>query len=174
MSAKIILKEFLLLVTVLELIYCKFLRWIKEIWISKHWFLFFRAFALSPEFMAEMRSVKIDAYFISGVYCLKELRNLKAANDGNILSITDENCHKLSPLYNDFSYLKDNQVAVYIYAGTNESDKFKEHSKMFSESSIKNFVKEIKFLEVDHFDIIEKLVSEDYEITRSIIDNLKN
>jgi hypothetical protein len=121
-----------------------------------------------------MKSVKIDAYFLSGVYCLKELRHLKAANDGNILSITDDNWHKLSPLYNDFSYLNHNQVAVYIYAGANESDKFKEQSKNFSESSIKNFVKEIKFLEVDHFDIIEKLVSEDYEISRSIIDNLKN
>ena len=123
--------------------------------------------------MDEIKSVSIDAYFISGVYCLKELRHLKAANDGNILSITDENWYKLSPLYKDFSYLKNNQVAVYIYAGAYESDKFKEHSEMFSESSIKNFVKEVKFLEVDHFNIIEKLASEGYEITRSIIGNLK-
>lgn len=122
--------------------------------------------------MDEMKHVSINAYFLSGVYCLKELRHLKAANDGNILSITDENWHKLSPLYRDFSYFKHNQIAVYIYAGEYESDKFKEHSKMFSESSIKKFVKELKFLEVDHFDIIEKLESEDYEITRSIIDNL--
>ncbi|KAL7030031.1 hypothetical protein ACKWTF_006489 [Chironomus riparius] len=131
------------------------------------------AFALSREFMDEMKTVSIDAYFISGVYCLKELRNLNAANDGNILSITDENWHKLSPLYKGFSYLKNNQVDVYIYAGTDESDKFKEQSRMFSESSIKEFVKKLQFLDVDHFNIIENLASEDYEITRSIIDNLK-
>lgn len=129
---------------------------------------------MSDSFLKELPiDCSVSAYFLSGVYYLNELRNLKAANDENILSITDENCEKLSPISIDFSYLKNYQVKINIFAGQFESDKFKEQSKTFAEGPMKDYVTTFKILDVDHFDMIEKLYLEDYEITRSIMDSLK-
>lgn len=64
-------------------------------------------------------------------------------------------------------------MKVYIYAGQFESDIFKEHSKAFAEGPMKDIVTTFDILNVDHFDMIEKLIEPDYIVTKSIIDNLK-
>lgn len=117
--------------------------------------------------------IKIDAYFLSGIYFLEELRHLKAANDNDILSINDDNCRRLSPQYSDFSYIKKYAVKVHVFAGEYESEKFREHSKKFAEGPMKDFLVTFKILDVDHFDMIEKLSKKDYELTNLIITQLK-
>lgn len=132
------------------------------------------ACALNREFVASIPcDVKLFAYGISGVYDLRELQNLNAANENNILSLDECNVRKLSPQFFDFSYLAGRNLKFYIFAGEFESEKFKQQSKDFAENPLKGLPS--VFFEiisgVDHFDIVEKLTQEDYEITKLIANN---
>ncbi|KAG5684780.1 hypothetical protein PVAND_013993 [Polypedilum vanderplanki] len=133
-------------------------------------------YGINEEFMKTISSsVELHAFFISGVYYLEELRYLKAANENNILHITDENCRRLSPQYMDFNYLKKFNFHAHVFAGEFESEKFREHSKEFAEGPMKDFLKTFKIFEkLDHFDIVEKMCDSNYELILLIIENLKN
>lgn len=132
------------------------------------------AFGLSKSFLESFPlEVKIDALFLSGVYCCDELRHLKAANDNNILSITDENYRELSPQYKIYEYFSDFNVKVHIFAGEYESEKFIQHSEAFANGPMKNFTENSKIIACDHFDIVEKFVTDkDYELTLLVVDKL--
>jgi arylformamidase len=132
-------------------------------------------YAMNENFLTSIGSdVAIDCLFLSGVYYLDELRYLKAANDGNILCITDENVQKLSPYYHDFNYLRNFNVKIHIYAGEHESNKFQEQSKKFAENTMNDLTTTFKIINTDHFSIVENLASPDYELTSMIINTLKN
>lgn len=117
--------------------------------------------------------VKLSTFFISGIYDLHELRHLKAANEGNILSLNDSNIRQLSPQFHNFEHLQDRNIKFYVFAGGNESEKFKQQSENFAVTALKDQrLVTFKLLsEIDHFSIVEKLLEVDYEITRLIIEN---
>lgn len=120
--------------------------------------------------------VKLFAYAISGIYDLQELRHLDAANQNNILSLDDENVSLLSPQFHDFSHLVSRNIKFYVFAGEYESEKFKQQSKDFAEIPLKklNSVNFEVINGLDHFDIVEKLVDEDYLLTKLIVENSKS
>jgi arylformamidase len=132
------------------------------------------ATSLTKEFIESIASdVKMFTYFISGVYDLTELRHLKAANENNILSLDDNNYRQLSPQFNDFSHLLTRNITHFICVGEFESEKFKEQSKDFAEKTFKN-IQNVKYKVIkdrDHFDIVEKLLESDYELTKLILSN---
>lgn len=80
------------------------------------------AFALSENFLKQLpKEISIDAFFISGIYYLEDLRQLKAANDKNILSLNEQNYKQLSPQYKNFYYLKNFNVNAHVFVGMFES-----------------------------------------------------
>ncbi|CAO1384432.1 unnamed protein product [Diamesa serratosioi] len=133
------------------------------------------ATSLTKEFFELIGSeIKINAYLISGVFELTELRTLKAANENNILSLTETNAKELSPQYQDYSHLTNANIQIQVLVGENESKKFIEQSKNFGDHLKKYSPKTIyKLMEkLDHFDIVEKLAEKDYELTKTILGSL--
>lgn len=132
------------------------------------------ATSLTKEFADSIEAdVKIFNYFISGVYDLSELRILKAANENNILSLDDSNHRQLSPQFFDFNFLQSHNMKNFVFAGEYESSKFKEQSENFAKIALKG-IQNVKFEIIkdrDHFDIVEKLSENDYEITKLIVEN---
>lgn len=133
------------------------------------------SFGLSEKFLSALpKEVTVDSFFLSGIYYLEELRYLKAANDNNILSLNDDNEKRLSPQYKTYDYFKNYQVQVHIFAGQFESEAFMNHSKKFAEGPMREFCVKFDYLEVDHFDIIEKFITnKNYELTELIVKCLK-
>ena len=133
------------------------------------------ATSLTKDFMDSIdKDVKIFNYFISGVYDLSELWRLKAANENNILSLDENNHRQLSPQFFDFSHLKNRHMKNFVFAGEFESEKFKEQSKNFVEIALKDLegVTYGVTKDRDHFDIAEKLLESEYEITKLIVGNI--
>ena len=58
---------------------------------------------------------------ISGVYDVSELRNTKAVNRDNLLSIDDGNVEILSPIRHNFDHVKSYNVSLDAYVGSDES-----------------------------------------------------
>lgn len=131
------------------------------------------ACGLTRNFVDSISDVKITNFFISGVYYLDELRHLKAANENNVLSLTNENWKRLSPLFFDFSHLVGENIKNYVLVGDHESKKFQEHSTKFANDTLKETNVELKIMkDIDHFDIVEKLVDSEYELTILILQNI--
>lgn len=132
------------------------------------------AFGLSQTFLSELpKDVKIDALFLSGIYYLDELRHLKTTNTDNILGLNDENFKELSPQYKSFEYFSNFNIKVHIFVGELESKKFKEHSLSLAKGPMKKFVENLKMLDCDHFDVVEKFVTDkDYELTHLVLEKL--
>lgn len=131
------------------------------------------SYALSEDFFEEIsRNVTVDAFFLSGVYYLDELRYFHETNKSNVLQISDVNVRDLSPLYRDFDYLKDYKFNAHIFVGAHESEKFKEHSQIFAEGPMSPYLINFKHLDCDHFSMVEFLSKFDYELTRTILDRL--
>jgi arylformamidase len=133
-------------------------------------------YAINEEFMKTITSsVEVHAFYFSGIYYLEELRYLNAANENDILKITDENCRRLSPQYIDYGYLERFNFKAHVFATEYESDKYREHARQFAEGPMKRFLKIFKIYEkLDHFDLVEKLTDGKYELSQHIIENLKN
>lgn len=132
------------------------------------------AMALTKGFLGKIDAdVKVFAYLASGVYDLTELRFLKAANENGILSLNDENVQRLSPQFHDFSYLKEFNIKLFVFAGAFESEKFQQQTRDFANVPLKgiNSVTMNILAGLDHFDIVEKLSEDDYEITKLIVSN---
>ena len=129
------------------------------------------ACVMTKEFVDSLHeSVRVSAFYISGVYDLQELRLLKAANENNILSLDETNVVELSPQFYNFSHLKDRGIKSYVFVGEFESPKFIEQSRNFAEGPFKS-LSSVKFdvlKGLDHFDIVEKLSENDYEISKLI------
>jgi arylformamidase len=132
------------------------------------------AYGLSKSFLEILpQEVAVDALFLSGVFYCDELRHLKAANDKNVLSLNDQNFRALSPQYQNFDYFADHKVKAHIFAGKFESEKFQEHSLSFASGPMQNFTENVKIIDCDHFDIVEKFASDnDYELTHLVLKKL--
>lgn len=137
------------------------------------------AYLLQKDFMesvGEKFAFIKSMFFIAGIYDLKEARHVDAANENNLLSITDQNESYLSPIYHNYSHLSDKKINFHIYDGEFDSPIFKQNSEKFHEtlkrySVASNF--EI-YQGLDHFNIVEKLNEADYKMTKLIIEELSN
>lgn len=128
------------------------------------------SFALSEDFFEELsRNVTVNAFFLSGIYYLDELRYFEETNKLNVLKISDDNVKKLSPLYKEFDYLLNYNFYAHILVGSHESEKFKEHSLIFAEGPMSPFLITYKHLDCDHFSMVEYLSKIDFELTRIIL-----
>lgn len=104
---------------------------------------------------------------------MQELHLIKAANEGNILSLSDSNVRQLSPRFHNFEHLQGRNIKFHVFVGGHKSELLKHQSKEFAEVSLEN-QQSVKFKVldgIDHFKIAEKLSEAEYEITRLIINN---
>lgn len=140
------------------------------------------AYLLHQDFILEVGqdSFKLlkNLYFISGIYSVKKARYVKAVNENNVLSITDENEDFLSPLFHDFSHLSLNEIKCHVFVGDGDPPIFQEQAEQFYENlTYKSKFQKTDFElyhQLDHFNIIEKLVDPDYKMTKLFIEELNS
>lgn len=114
--------------------------------------------------------LKIDSiYLISGVYDLSELQHT-TINQNNILSIDSSNVDQLSPLKFDFTEWSTQDINIKIYVGQYDSPTFIRQSMELFVRFVNGFKVSIQVIEDhDHFDIVEDLNKNSYEITNAIL-----
>lgn len=112
-----------------------------------------------------------NIYLISGVYDLSEVR-FTEQNLNNLLSINDENVAELSPLTYDFTIFKCNSLLnIQIFVGADESPVFIKQSEILSKLILNSKFNLLH--SYDHFNIVEKFCEIDYQLTASIINDIK-
>ncbi|KAJ8974904.1 hypothetical protein NQ317_009833 [Molorchus minor] len=123
-----------------------------------------------PSLPQEDQSLFKAAFLLCGIYDLVPLINTKT----NILCRLNEQSAKIaSPLHMRLSSAV--ETIFYVVVAEHDSPAFvdsgkKMHEYLLSLGIGSNYV----FIKnVDHFDVIEKLIEEDYELTRLIIDVIK-
>uniref|UniRef100_A0A1B0CQ19 Putative kynurenine formamidase n=1 Tax=Lutzomyia longipalpis TaxID=7200 RepID=A0A1B0CQ19_LUTLO len=113
-------------------------------------------------------------YLLSGVYDIRELRHTKVANNGNILSITDDNVVSLSPSLADYGHLAGTSAHFTVVVTENESPSYKKISQGMKDALAKG-TERVKFILLpnrDHFDLVEQLNDKDGELTKILIEDL--
>ncbi|KAF2884180.1 hypothetical protein ILUMI_22007 [Ignelater luminosus] len=110
-------------------------------------------------------------YLISGVY---DLTPLVRTYVNDALKLDDVMAKKLSPLHQTFRSNDGKlcKVSFYIIVGENDSPKFQEQSRLFYEK-LKNLDYTSKLIIIksaDHFNIVERLNENEYEIIKFIVD----
>jgi arylformamidase len=113
-------------------------------------------------------------YLISGVFDVTELRNTQILNRENLLSITDENVEQLSPVKLDFAHLSKYDIEVDAYVGSDESPAILKQSREFvAHLKMQKLHANYNLMEgLDHYNIVEKLSENTYEITEKIVNYL--
>jgi arylformamidase len=130
------------------------------------------ACGLTQNFVSSLDNVKLSNYFISGIYYLNELKDLETSNPNGILSLNDDNWKKLSPQFYDYSHLESSNVKNYVIAGADESKMFVKHSTKFANEPLKDTNVKLMIMEnIDHFDVMEKFIEADYELTKLVLEN---
>lgn len=111
-------------------------------------------------------------YLISGAYDLRELRKT-SINKNNILSLTEENVERLSPLLQKYSHLKAFTAQIHVLVAENESDEFKIQAtatkKLLQNYNVATTLAVLPGL--DHFDIVENLKNKNFIITKMILND---
>lgn len=109
-------------------------------------------------------------HLISGIYDLTQLQHT-SINAENILSIDAANVDELSPLQFDYNKWSDQQFRVNVYVAENDSPTFiKQSLKLFNRLEGKKLNVTARLIEnCDHFDIVEKLSEQSFEVTRDLI-----
>lgn len=108
-------------------------------------------------------------FLLGGVYNLVPLVEIPSINDS--LKLTKSEAESLSPLLQVLT--ANPSVTFYVIVAENESPAFVKQSKELYDRLIdcKYKARFISIANTDHFDMIEKLIEEDYEITKLIIEN---
>lgn len=136
-------------------------------------------YLFSDEMISRLGSDKFslikNVYLISGIYDVSELRKTKGVNPDNLLSITDDNVDKLSPIKQKFDQLKQFKgIQFDAFVGSDESPTLLRQSREFV-ALLKQTKIPANFHLMDgqdHFSIVEKLSEINYEITEMIIKHL--
>lgn len=105
-------------------------------------------------------------FLISGVY---DLIPLLSTDVNDALKLDIVTARQLSPMHQQFA--KNKEMKVYVIVGESDTPAFKQQSELFHRT-IHGHGRKSQFIlvkEVDHFDIVEQLNNENYEITRLII-----
>lgn len=137
-------------------------------------------YLLTEDMIARLGTDKFNLlkhiYLISGIYDVSELRNTKAVNRENLLSITDDNVNELSPLKQNFAHLKKYDIVFDAYVGGDESPTIQKQSREFvAHLKMEKLHANYHAMEgYDHFNVVEKLSEIDYDITQKIINNLNS
>jgi len=128
---------------------------------------------------ASEKSLFKGVFYLSGIFYLPELL-LTSINDK--LKMDQEEAEEMSPMLHleefdkNLKDLKENfEVAVII--AEDECPKFIEQGNEYSEKLLKMGFKKTTLVNAknkDHFDLVEQLSCQDYEITKLIIDVMKN
>lgn len=114
---------------------------------------------------SEQQLVKA-AFLIGGIYNLIPLVDIPSVNDP--LKLTKAEAERLSPLLQTLTARKD--LVFYIVVAENESPAFIEQAKELRDKLDKAGWS-TRFIEVantDHFDIVEKITDENFQITKII------
>ncbi|KAG4065940.1 hypothetical protein HA402_008936 [Bradysia odoriphaga] len=111
-------------------------------------------------------------FLISGIYDLTELQHT-SINKDNILTIDASNVDELSPLKFDFKNWSRQQFHVNICVAENDSNTFiKQSLKLLNRLNANEMKTKLCFIEnCDHFDIVEKLSDESFELTQDLLKN---
>lgn len=116
-----------------------------------------------------------DIFLISGIYDLTDLRTT-SINTNNLLALNDDNVAALSPITFDwYAAVNDNGGAIHIFVGENDSPTFIRQSRALHrrlEATTKIPTKYALVPECDHYDIVEHLCRENYQITKTIRENI--
>lgn len=110
-------------------------------------------------------------YLLGGIYDITEARFCDDVNKDNLLSVTDENVEKLSPLLHDYSHLKDENIKISIVIGEYDALGLIQQglllfAKLTNEGANTEVVTAKSF---DHFDLVAKLREPDCFLTKQII-----
>lgn len=112
-----------------------------------------------------------ELYLISGVY---DLTPLVKTYVNDALKLDYITAKELSPLHQTFKRNNGKlcKVSFYIIAGEDDSPEFQKQSRLFYEKlkSLDYASELIMIKSVDHFDIVERLNEDEYEITKLIVE----
>lgn len=111
-------------------------------------------------------------FLISGIYDLTELQHT-SINKDDLLSVDSSNVEKLSPLKFDFKNWSCQQFRVSICVAEHDSPTFiKQSLKLMKRLNAIEIKTKLCFVEeCDHFDIVEKLSDESFELTQELLKN---
>ncbi|CAG9773098.1 unnamed protein product [Ceutorhynchus assimilis] len=121
-----------------------------------------------------LQNLKTDliksVFLLCGIYNLEPLIQM-SAND--LLKLSSQEAKDFSPLLN--GKINYGKIAIYIFASEWDSPAFVKQSEEFYEKLQQNQVKCYLNVipKVDHFDVIENLYYEDFELTKIILQAIK-
>lgn len=116
-------------------------------------------------------SIQIHSlYLISGIYDLMELQHT-SINEENILSINGSHVDEMSPLKFDFKSWSNQSFIMNIYIAEHDSPTFiKQSLKLLTSLKRHKLKTKLCFIDnCDHFDIVEKLCEQSFEISQDLI-----
>lgn len=113
-------------------------------------------------------------YLIAGIYDLTELR-FTDTNEQNIFGLNDESTIRLSPMFFQFDQWHNIDVDIKIVLDEFDAPKFDQQNRQICDIFMENELKVelIMMPDLDHFNVVEKLSEEEYELTRIIINDYK-
>lgn len=111
------------------------------------------------------------AFLIAGIY---DLLPLLATSYNIPLKLDEKSATRLSPMHQPIKAKKD--IKFYVISAANESPAFIQQAKIFHKKLDSSGLcsKCIIVPDTDHFDVIEKLMDEEYTITKLIIKAAQN
>ena len=116
-------------------------------------------------------------YPIAGAFDLTELRYTKVANNNNLLSLTDQNVQRLSPMFYDYSKWKDVTFRIKFITAEHDAPKLIQHSNQLCDI-LNGFLlvascQTIALSNVDHFNVVTELAHKDFKLTKILTDDLQ-
>lgn len=96
------------------------------------------------------------AFLVSGVY---DLRDLVKTYVNELVKLPQEKAIEMSPMFDDYTHLRNKNLRIYVLAGQNDSPTFKKQSRDFYDKLQNSISSQNVYLEIkdklDHFDIVE-------------------
>lgn len=140
--------------------------WIRGIYIGGHSAGAHLAISLLQSLSTQDQELIKGAFLISGVY---DLIPLLSTDVNDALKLDIGTARQLSPMSQQF--MENRKMKVFVIVGESDTPAFKQQAELFHRRIHGQGIKSqfIMVKEVDHFDIVEQLNNENYEITRLII-----
>ncbi|GJQ73028.1 hypothetical protein Trydic_g1662 [Trypoxylus dichotomus] len=133
------------------------------------------AISLFPDFYlnltAEERVILKSIFLIGGIY---NLIPLVKTTMNEPLKLTAEDAESLSPMFWNFEAIAENSPKFFLIVSENDSPAFVKQTQLFSDNLKKQRIQYeyILLKELDHFDIMERMIDKDYDIVKFIVNSL--
>ncbi|KAI4459659.1 ab hydrolase superfamily protein c4a8.06c [Holotrichia oblita] len=133
------------------------------------------AISLFPKFYANLtndeRQLIKSIFLISGIY---NLMPLVKTTINEPLKLTENEAENLSPMFWNFKDIVNTSPKFFVITSENDSPAFIKQSELFANILKKQELRHEYILleELDHFNIIEKMADENYDIVKSIVNSL--